>query len=64
MKKPRWLKVLEYLETHETLTPLEAWRELGIYGLAKPIWELRMKFYNIKTDYNPETGIAVYSLVK
>ena len=36
-------RLLNYLETHTAITPLDAWNELGIYRLGARVWDLRNK---------------------
>lgn len=64
-------RVLEYLNNHESLNPLQAWRELGVYRLAAVICELRKDGVPIQTDLRPvinqfdeECRVAYYSLRK
>ena len=64
-------RVLEYLNNHESLNPLQAWRELGVYRLAAVICELRKDGVPIQTDLRPvinqfdeECRVGHYSLRK
>lgn len=64
-------RVLEYLNNHESLNPLQAWRELGVYRLAAVICELRKDGVPIQTDLRPvinqfdeECRVGYYSLRK
>lgn len=43
-------RLLNYLKTHKTINPLEAWSELGIYRLGARVWDLRAMGYNIQQD--------------
>lgn len=42
-------RLLEYLQKHGTITPLEAWTQLSIYRLSDVIMRLR-EDYDIRTD--------------
>ena len=42
-------RVLDYLETHGSITPLEALNELGCYRLGARIWDLRHEGHMIDT---------------
>ncbi len=39
--------ILEYMEKHGSITPLEAQRELGCMRLGARIWDLRHEGYEI-----------------
>tara|TARA_R110002050_G_C8504516_1_gene475927 strand:+ start:244 stop:468 length:225 start_codon:yes stop_codon:yes gene_type:complete len=43
-------RLLEYLKTNYTITPMEAWNELGIYRLSDVVFKLRNKNYEIETE--------------
>lgn len=45
--------ILEYLEENGSITPFEAWFELGIYRLSGRICDLRKLGYPITTDIVP-----------
>lgn len=50
MKKPSQNKrLLAYLIEHQSITPLEALRRLGIYRLSARIFDLRERGHNITT---------------
>ena len=64
-------RVLNYLETHETITPMEANKELGIMRLGARIWDLRHDGHDIrrtmvsgKNRYGDQVAYAEYRLVK
>lgn len=63
---PQALKVRDYIEVHGTITPLHAWRVLGVYRLSARILELRRSGINVKTTLIKvrTTGarVASYSL--
>jgi hypothetical protein len=42
-------RLAEYLTTHKTINPLEAWQELGIYRLGARIFDLREKGLKIES---------------
>lgn len=44
-------RILEYLSRHGSITPMEAWNELGITKLATRISELRRGGEIIKKKY-------------
>jgi hypothetical protein len=43
------VRVLDYLEAHGSITPLEALNELGCYRLGARIWDLRNDGHTIDT---------------
>lgn len=44
-------RIIAYLKAHKTISPMEAWNELGITKLATRISELRAKGYEFyKSD--------------
>ena len=47
--KPQTKHVLSYLHLHGSVTPLEAFRDLGCMRLAPRILELRERGHNIET---------------
>ena len=64
-------RVLEYLEKNNSLDPLEAWLDLGVYRLAAVIHLLKSdgnkinsNRKSVKNKYNESCSVAVYSLVK
>ena len=42
-------RVLEYLTTHNSITPMDALRHLGIMRLGARIWDLKRMGHNIDT---------------
>lgn len=44
-------RVLEYMERHGGITPLEAMMELGVYRLASRISEMRKRGINIVDEW-------------
>ena len=44
-------RLLNYLEQGESINPLKAWNELGIYRLASRICDLRKQGVNIKDTW-------------
>lgn len=61
-------KILEYMRTHGSITPLEAKDELHIMRLASRICDLKSMGYFIKSErvtvktYYGKTVVARYSL--
>lgn len=43
-------RLLEYLEVHKQINPLEAWTRLGIYRLSDTVYKLRNLGYDIETQ--------------
>ena len=43
-------RLLEHLQTHGSINPMQAWDELGIYRLASRACELRQDGHNIKSQ--------------
>lgn len=48
-------RVLEYLRTHGSITPLEALYDFGCYRLGARVFDLRRDGYNIRTTIVQET---------
>lgn len=64
-KKTQKQMCLEWLETHDTITPLEALNAFGCFRLAAVIAELRREGYIIRTDINDNgKPYAIYTLMK
>lgn len=64
-------RLLEYLQTHTGIRPLEALNKLGIYRLSARIKDLRNHGHNIvtkkvevKTAHGDTSRVAEYRLVK
>jgi len=62
-------RLLEYLLKHKKITPIVAWKELGIYRLSDTIWQLRKNQLNIETcnvtvynKFNEPCCVAEYVL--
>jgi hypothetical protein len=58
----------EYLDTHNSITPLQSWEELGIYRLGARIFDLKKAGVVIHTRLTPvenrfgeECHVAEYS---
>lgn len=49
-KKSQKELVLDYIETHGSITPLEAEIHIGCLRLGARIWELRDEGYNIVSE--------------
>jgi hypothetical protein len=43
-------RLLTYLEKHDKINPIEAWRKLGIYRLGARIFDLRAEGWYITKD--------------
>lgn len=63
-------RVLHHLLTHETLDPMTAWNQLGVYRLAAVIhklknqgWEIRTVRKKVKNRYNEECSVANYKII-
>ncbi len=48
--QPQTRRVLEWLREHDSLNPLQAWQELGIYRLSAKIDHLRKAGFKVRTD--------------
>jgi len=65
-------RLLNYLETHTAITPMDAWNDLGIYRLGARVWDLRNKrglnitrtMVPVKNKYGEECKVAQYRLIK
>ena len=49
-KKSQKELILEYIEAHGSITPLEAQREIGCLRLGARIWDLRRDGYDIVSE--------------
>lgn len=63
-------RLLQYLQEHNTIDPLEAWKILGIYRLSSRIYDLKSDGHRIEThkkkitnQFNEKTSVAQYKLV-
>ena len=54
-------KVLTHLQTHGSITPLEALDKYGSFRLGALIFNLRKEGYDIKTNIVPKKGYAKYT---
>ena len=65
-------RLAAYLQQHETINPLQAWTQLGLYRLSARCHELRHKYgMNIKTgsvtvqnQFGENCTVAEYKLIK
>lgn len=48
--KTQWKDVLEYLQTHDGISSMEAWSKFHITRLADVIFKLRKRGYDIVTE--------------
>ena len=63
-------RIQSYLETHDGITPMEAWNQLGVYRLGARIWDLKHKkglpivryMVKVKNRYGEECKVAKYRL--
>ncbi len=56
MKPSQKTQVLEYLRTHEYITPLDALRDIGSFRLGARIYDLKKDGYKIVNDGTNEHG--------
>ena len=42
-------RLIDYLKAHKTITPLEAWNELGLYRLGARIFDLKQQGLDISS---------------
>jgi hypothetical protein len=50
MKNTQKERLIKYLAENESINPLKAWTELGIYRLSDTVFRLRNEGFNIITD--------------
>ena len=50
MKNTQKQRLIKYLAENESINPLKAWTELGIYRLSDTIFRLRNEGFNIETE--------------
>ena len=43
-------RLLRHLKQGNSITPLESWKELGIYRLSARIWDLKHMGYDIRQE--------------
>ena len=57
-------KILEYLKTHDYISPLDALNEFGCLRLASRVCDLKKQGYDIKTEifYGKDKRFAKYRL--
>lgn len=62
-------RLLDYLQSHDVIDPLTAWRELGIYRLGSRIFDLRQAGHCIPKEmrevgnrWGEATKVAFYWL--
>ena len=63
-KKSHMQSVIEWFETHDTLTPKEAWINFGCYRLAAVIARMRGQGYIIETIIRDGEKFATYKMLK
>ena len=64
-------RLIQYLEANETINPLQAWLELGIYRLGARIFDAKKLGYNIqssrvnvKNQFGESCLVAEYRLAR
>jgi hypothetical protein len=57
-------QILKYLQTHESISPVEALTVAGCFRLAARINDLRNAGYNIKTDIRSDVNGRRYARYK
>lgn len=64
-------RVLDYLKTHTSITPIEAWSQLGVYRLGARVYDLRKDGHDIssgltevKNRFGESCRVAEYRLEK
>lgn len=50
MKNTQKHRLIKYLAKNESINPLKAWTELGIYRLSDAVYRLRNDGFNIETE--------------
>ena len=62
-------RIVEYMQKHDSITPLEAMRDLGVYRLASRIHDLKRQGRvihteqaKVKTRYGNTTTVSKYRL--
>lgn len=62
-------RVLEYLEQGQSITPIDAWKELGITRLAARVHELKRdgyvidkKLISVTNRYSEKCNVAEYTM--
>lgn len=71
MRNTHETRLLEWFESHDTITQLEATAELGNTRLSATVFNLRNKGYNIITEptkgknrFGDNTNFGTYRMVK
>lgn len=71
MKETHETRLLDYFKTHDTITQLDATRELGNTRLGATVFNLRNKGYNIITEptkgknrWGQNSNFGTYRMVK
>ena len=69
--KKQTLRLLDYLEAQRSVTPMEAWFDLGIYRLSACVFKLRKLGHNIitsrvtvKNRFGEDCIVANYRLIE
>lgn len=44
-------RLAQYMEQGKSITPLDAWHQLGIYRLSARVFELRQRGVNVRGEY-------------
>lgn len=64
-------RLLGYLQTHESINPLTAWKVLGIYRLASRVSDLKRDGFsiekrrkNVTNQFGENCRVADYYLIK
>lgn len=65
-------RILAYLQTHESITPMEAWSECGVYRLGARIWDLRHKrcinierrIVKVQNRFGETCKVAQYKMIR
>ena len=70
MKKTQTERIVEYMEEFDSITPLEAMRDLGCYRLSARIYDLKKDGADIKKEmiqvrnrFGEFTTVAQYTLM-
>ena len=69
MKMTQKDRLLKYLSSGRTITPLQSWNQLGIYRLADVVyklrkdgWNIQTKDCNVKNTFGEKCVVAEYEL--
>lgn len=63
-------RLINYLNTHTAITPMDSWNKLGIYRLGARVWDLRHKrgyriskeMVEVKNRFGEKCRVAQYRL--